>query len=233
MNPLSSAVLRFSARARKKRIEVFRSLFTITRDTKLLDYGSEHGANIANYLEGLDYDPKNVYIADIEEDSLQEGRRRYGFNPVLIGETGSLPFEDSFFDIVFCSSVIEHTTLDKSEIWAVTDSAEFKRRSWARQQAVADEITRLGRQYFVQTPSRSFPIESHTWLPMVGYLPREQFVPLLSFTNRFWIKRSTPDFNLLDGNQMRALFPDAEIVAEKKLFFVKSIMAIKTDAGRS
>ena len=230
MNPLRSAALRFSANARGRRIEIFRSHFHIDRQTKLLDYGSEHGANIANYLDGLDFDPKNIFIADIDREAVEAGGRTYGFNPVPIEEAGTLPFDDSFFDIVFCSSVIEHTTVDKSAVWKVKKSSEFKERSWQRQREVAAEISRLGRQYFVQTPSRSFPIESHTWLPLVAYLPREQFVPLLRLSNRFWIKKSTPDFNLLDGGQMKDLFPDADILTERTFGLEKSIMAIKADS---
>ena len=87
MNPLSQAIWNFSARARKKRAELFRRYFRIDETTKILDLGSETGANIFNVLQNTNYQPRNVYIADIDASAIEEGRRRYKFNAVLIDET--------------------------------------------------------------------------------------------------------------------------------------------------
>lgn len=229
MNPISKIVWKFSAQARKKRAQMFRRYFSIDENTKILDLGSENGTNIFNVLQNTSYNPANVYIADINKNAVEEGKRNYGFNAVLIDETGKLPFADKFFDIVYCSSVIEHVTITKSDVWTWKDGKEFNAESWKHQKLFADEIIRLGKQYFVQTPSRNFPIESHTWLPIVGYLPRRQFLPILKLSNRFWVKQAEPDFNLLDKTDMKRLFPDAEIFSEKKYGLTKSIMAIKND----
>ena len=228
MNPLSKFVWRLSADARRKRSEFFRSQFDIDENTRLLDLGSENGSNIFNVLQNTKHRPENIFIADIDERLLKEGRRLYGFNEVLIDESGRLPFEDNSFDIVYCSSVIEHVTVPKSELWKYKDDKEFKHDSWARQVVFAKEIRRLGKQYFVQTPSKSFPIESHTWLPFVGYLPRRYFLPTLKFSNRFWVKAADPDFNLLGKDDMKKLFPKGEIVEEVKFGFTKSIMIVKS-----
>lgn len=233
MNPLSKLIWSFSAQARKKRAELFRRYFSVDENTKILDLGSETGANIFNVLQSTNYQPQNVYIADIDARAVNEGNRRYGFNGVLIDETGNLPFSDEFFDIVYCSSVIEHTTVPKSAIWNLKNHAAFRAAAWKRQTIFAREITRLGKQYFVQTPARSFPIESHTWLPLVGYLPRQVFLPILRTSNRFWIKQAEPDFNLLNEKDMKELFPNAEIICEKKLGLTKSVMAVKTDSLKS
>jgi hypothetical protein len=79
----------------------------------------------------------------------------------------------------------------------------------------------------VQTPCKSFPIESHAWLPLVGYLSRKQFLPILKLSNRFWVKQAEPDFNLLGESEMKRLFPNAQIICEKKFGLTKSVMAIK------
>lgn len=229
MNPLNKIVWKFSAQARQKRAELFRKYFTINEDTKILDLGSENGTNIYNVLQGCNYDARNIYIADIDSSAVEEGKKLYGFNAVLIEENGKLPFDDQYFDIVYSSSVIEHTTVAKSEIWNLKNGKEFKKAAFERQKEFAAEIIRLGKQYFVQTPSKTFPVESHTWLPAFGYLPREIFVPALKLTNRFWIKKSEPDFNLLGKKEMKNLFPGAEIICESKFGLTKSIMAVKSD----
>lgn len=89
-------------------------------------------------------------------------KKNFGFNAVLIDEGENLPFADKFFDIVYCSSVIEHVTLPKSDLWNWKNNQKFKDEAFTRQKEFADELMRLGRQYFVQTPAKSFPLESHT-----------------------------------------------------------------------
>lgn len=224
---LSNVVHAARARARAKRARIFRAHFVLAPDSKVLDIGSENGANIAAVLEGTSVSPENVYIADISETAINEGRERFGFTPVKIPESGRLPFEDGYFDVVYCSSVIEHVTVPKSLVWSLRSGAEFRERAWARQQEFAREIVRLGKGYYVQTPCRSFPIESHSWMPLAGYIPRRALVPLLRATNRFWIKQTSPDWHLLSVAEMRALFPDAEIVKETVAGLTKSVMAIR------
>src|SRR6185312_16711858 len=63
-----------------------------------------------------------------------------------------LPFVDDEFDLVYCSSVIEHVAP-------------------ARRAAFAAELRRVGRGWLVQTPARSFPIEPHSLLPGAQWLP--------------------------------------------------------------
>ena len=82
--------------------------------------------------------------------------------------------------------------------------------------------------FFVQTPCRSFPIESHTQLPFVGWLPRPALIRVLRVSNKFWIKRTSPDWHLLGTREMAQLFPGAEIVCERFAGLTKSIMAIKS-----
>ncbi len=231
MNPLRHLVGALSGRARARRAEVFRRLFSLGPGTKILDLGSENGSFIHSVLEGTAVDPSNVYIADIQEPAIVEGAARFGFTPVLVDESGPLPFDDGFFDVVHCSSVIEHVTVSKDEVWNLRSCDAFRRQATVHQQEIAREIARLGRQYFVQTPCRSFPVESHTWLPGLGWLPRPLLIPTLRLTNRLWIKKTNPDWRLLNGSEMADLFPDARIVAERAMGLTKSIMAVKAEGA--
>lgn len=227
MNKLREMVLNASRRAREKRAAIFRRHFRLDETTRVLDIGSETGENIHLVLSGTAVKPENVFIADIEADAIKQGGERFGYQTVLLDESGRLPFDDDAFDLVYCSSVIEHATVPKDKVWTLTAEKDFRDAAWKTQKFLANEIRRVGRQYFVQTPARSFPIESHSWLPFVAVLPRPALLKAMRLTNKFWIKRTAPDFNLLDAEQMQRLFPDAEIVLEKKFGLVKSIMALK------
>jgi SAM-dependent methyltransferase len=207
---------------------VFRRSFDLDANTKILDLGSETGSNIHSVLQGTLVKPDNIYIADIDPEQIQVGTKQYGYVPVLIGESGTLPFEDHFFDIVYCSSVIEHATIPKDQVWALSSGREFQTRAIARQRQFADEIQRLAHQYFVQTPYKHFPFESHSWLPFVSWIPRRMLVPLLRITNTFWVKKTAPDWHLLGKSDFADMFPGALIIEEKWCGLVKSLMAIKS-----
>lgn len=222
-----------AARARRRRAALFRNAFTLTADTRILDLGSESGANIRAVLDGTPVAPRNVYIADVRHDAIERGARQFGFEPVPLGESGELPFPDGFFDIVYCSSVIEHVTVPKNEVWSRMPTRVFRARSLEHQRAFAREIQRVGRQFFVQTPYRWFVIEAHSWLPFVGWLPREMIIPILKHSRKVWPKWCAPDWHLLDKRQLASMFEGAEIRAEKWCGLTKSIMAVKTAQART
>jgi SAM-dependent methyltransferase len=224
---IKNLILKLSKQAREKRAAMFRQNFQFGESTKLLDIGSENGANINFVLQGTNIKGENVFIADIDRNAIESGKKNFGYQTVLLDESGKLPFDDKFFDIVYCSSVIEHVTVSKDKMWEITDGKQFRNLAWAKQKMFAGELRRVCIKYFVQTPNRSFVIESHSWLPFVGIFPRPILVKVLKLSNKFWIKQTIPDYNLLDKQELKELFPDAEILAEKKFGMVKSIIAIK------
>ncbi len=233
MNVVSQFVRRLSGKARARRAALFRRCFALDERSRILDLGSEDGSYIHSVLVGTGVQPENVFIADIDARLVAKGAARYGFQPVAIDESGRLPFEDGFFDLVHCSSVIEHVTVSKAQVWSVRSGAEFARIADERQAFFAREIERLGRQYFVQTPNRLFPIESHSWLPFAGYLPRPLLIPALRLSNGFWVKRTAPDWRLLTARDMARLFAGAEILHERFMGLSKSVIAVRSAARQS
>ncbi len=218
----------YRKKARLKRKKIFIDSFNITEETKILDLGSENGRNISFILDGVSIKKENIYIADIDEAVIKEGQKLFGFNPVLINENGSIPFDDKFFDIVYCSSVIEHVTVPKDLVWSTAEPDRFVLEAKKNQQRFANEINRIGKEFFIQTPNKNFLIESHSWLPFLGFVSHTIQIQLLKFSNKFWIKKTVPDFYLLDKTYLSYLFPDSIIKKETSAFMVKSIMAIKS-----
>ncbi|MFZ0171868.1 MAG: methyltransferase domain-containing protein [Acidimicrobiales bacterium] len=222
MAAITGLVESFQKRVRAKRARLWREMFPLGPSDKLLDLGSSDGRETAAL--GLD---AQVTIADIDTGALARGADKYGFTPVVLTETGPLPFADGEFDVVYCSSVIEHVTVPKADVWRIRSGREFAGLAFEQQHAFASEIRRVGKGYFVQTPALGFPIESHSWLPFLGWLPRPAQMAVIRFANRFWVKKTIPDFHLLSEAKMRQLFPDAEIFHERVAGLTKSFMAVR------
>lgn len=213
-----------SQRSRNRRGKIFREYLDPRKEDRILDLGSKDGTYIASVIRYRN----NVYMADIDVNALEEGRKKFGFNTLLLDEDSRIPVPDKFFDIVHCSSTIEHITVNKNEVEKYKSSRKFSRVAFEHQRRFANEIRRVGKKYFVQTPNKCFVIKSHTWLPLVNFLPRSILIKIISFLNAStWPKKTQADWNLLCKQQMQELFPDAEIVKEKVLALTKSIMAIK------
>jgi hypothetical protein len=135
----------------------------------------------------------------------------------VTGDARAMPeFADAEFDVVFSNSVIEHV-----------GGLEDQRR-------MAEEIQRVGRRFFVQTPNRRFPIEPHTVFPLFQFLPLAVRVSLVRRFQLGWIPR-TPDaraargrvcsIRLLTRAEVGQLFPGATIHRERVCGLTKSFIA--------
>jgi SAM-dependent methyltransferase len=221
------SVLAQAKRWRQERFQLFLSLLHESSSPvgAILDLGGGNGAYLAGYahlLPGIE-----IIVADIDEAALSEAHTRYGFRTVRLPEQGPLPFADREWDVIFCNSVIEHVTVLKEGAWDIVGDSAFRGIARKHQARFAAEIMRTARSYFVQTPHRGFPIESHTWLPFAQYLPRKMLIRLLRSTNRWWPKSTTPDWYLMNRMEMGKLFPDAEVITERVAGMPKSLVAVR------
>lgn len=195
-----------------------------TKEQKILDLGGGNGIHIASNIHFRE----NVTIADISQSDLAYAEKNFGFKTLQLNESGILNVKDKEYDIVFCNSVIEHVTVDKSAIFTIKSNNKFSELSLARQKLFAKEIDRIAKKYFVQTPYKFFPIESHSWLPgIIVLLPRNMQISLLKGVGKFWVKKTDPDWNLLTVKEMKEIFPNATILKEKSFGFTKSLIAYK------
>jgi hypothetical protein len=158
---------------------------------------------------------------------LNQARARYEIGAaeaVILGDGTSLPFADQSFDLVFSNSVIEHVG------------------SRAEQARFATEIARVGKQYWVQTPNRYFPIEQHLWTPFVHWLPRPwQAAVLKRFSvwravtrvtpgqREFYVSHYLDSIRLLAASDVRTLFPGATVLRERFLGSTKSLVAYRAN----
>jgi SAM-dependent methyltransferase len=187
--PLARLAGPLASRARARRHERFFALTRLRPGARVLDVGC--GALGLRALEpGLD-----ITGVDLLE------YRDYPGPFVRADPAEGLPFADREFDLVYCSSVIEH----------VPPSSRV---------AFAAEARRVGRGWFVQTPALSFPIEPHSLLPGAHWLPPSMRRP-------YWRLGATggwEEISLLGRGELESLFGPAQ--AERVGPLVKSWVCV-------
>jgi SAM-dependent methyltransferase len=181
--------IRLSLRVRRQMFERFMEEMRPTPDCTVLDLGvtSEQGVPDANYFEQWYPWPERIVCAGVEDASHLE-RRHKGVTFRRVAPHEPLPFRNRQFDILFSNAVVEHAG------------------SRAQQRFFVNECLRVAGRFFITTPNRWFPIEMHTALPLLHYLPARLHRHLLSAIGLgSWA--SEAQLNVLDGRSFRSLFP--------------------------
>ena len=179
-----------SLRSRRRKLRLLLEELRPTPQTTLLDIGADElgfgergGCRTLNFLEELYPWPGKITALGLHDGT--RFRARYPTIAYVQGDACALPFTDGSFDIVFSNAVIEH----------VGDRE--------RQRQLVSEALRVGRRAFITTPNRWFPIEVHTRLPLVHWLPER----LAHRLYRTVGKDFAVENHLLSGRQLASLFP--------------------------
>lgn len=198
---------------RLKRFALFKSLISpLPRPLKILDVGGTQVFWERMGFTGID----DISIMII---NLTKTETTYPNFKSVVGDAKNLSmFRDNEFDIVFSNSVIEH----------VGDFDD--------QQRMAEEVKRVGKRYFIQTPNRYFPVEPHFLFPFFQFLPLKIQVFLLRHFEIGWntkIKDKQKaieiikSIRLLTKKELKQLFPGATIYKEKFFGLTKSFIVYK------
>jgi SAM-dependent methyltransferase len=178
------------ARVQQNRVyDAFARHFPPHPGLKVLDLGVSPSYERAEYFF---FERNYPYTAQIVAAGLEPPGKFSEWYPqvtyVQVARGEALPFEDGEFDVVFCSAVIEHV-----------GSRDNQRRFLA-------EILRVGKGAFVTTPNRWYPVELHTVLPFVHYLPAPVYRKVLRRLG-FDFFSHEENLNLLDERSLSALVP--------------------------
>ena len=179
-----------SLRSRKRKLALFLDELAPTAETTVLDVGADElgfgdgaGCGTLNFFEELYPWPERITALGLHDGA--GFRARYPGIRYVQGDALHLPFGDGAFDVVFSNAVIEHVGgLDQ-------------------QRRFVSEALRVGRKVFLTTPNRRFPLEVHTRLPLVHWLP----APVARRAYRASGKAWAEEIHLLSRRGLASLFP--------------------------
>jgi hypothetical protein len=148
-----------SLRSRRRKMEQFLRLIQPTEETTVVDvgvadtpFGAGEGHELThNFFEALYPWPERITaVGNVPLDNFAQAFPQI---PRVIADGRDLPFGDHEFDVAFSNAVVEH-------VGGRTDQERFVR-----------ELCRVAKRVFVTTPNRLFPLDPHTLLPVMHWLP--------------------------------------------------------------
>ena len=189
-------------RARRRLYEVMRSLVPLDEMRSILDVGatSDRTCKSSNYFERMIDNPERI-TAFSDQDASWMCDEWKGLRFVR-GDARDMPFADNSFDFVFSSAVIEHVG------------------SREQQHQFLKECVRVARKHvFITTPNRWYPLEMHSGLPLLHWLPMPWFRGILRLVGKGGLAKES-NLNLLSPREFNAICNRLE-VEDKEFHFLR------------
>ena len=204
-------------RCRKKRMEIFERFY---KEQVLADISENSNGKILDLggsfefwkVMGFKYiDMVSIVLLNLEKYEAPEECKNIS---IVIGDATDLSqYGDKQFDVVFSNSVIEHVG------------------GFENQQKMAEEMKRVGKHCFLQTPNKYFVIEPHFLFPFFSIMPLKLKVFCLKKFDMACCPRAKTNeeafkyaesVRLMTKKELKSLFPGVKIRKEKFFFMTKS-----------
>lgn len=184
---------RLAVKKRREMFILFKHIFPENNLSQVLDVGitADKLALSSNYFEKY-FTRKDKIIALSNQDGhfLEEVYPGLRFQQ---GDAKHLPFDNNSIDVVFSSAVIEHIG------------------NFHNQKQMIAECVRVAKQgVFITTPNRWHPLEVHTMLPLMHWLPKSAHRFLLR-TIGFKFYAQEDNLNLLDRQRLKQICQQLQI----------------------
>ena len=196
-----------------KRFEIVRGMIDrMDREAPILDIGGTEW-----YWESMGFINSSHPIILLNAEVAQPRSRNV---ICLQGDARDLSrFREAEFQFVHSNSTLQYmTTLEE-------------------QFAMAKEIRRVGRSYYVQAPSFWFPVETHFLFPGFHWLPERMKIAIVMRFALGWFDRqgdvehartTVRRIRLVTRKEFGRMFDDAQIIIERYFGWPKSFVALKT-----
>ncbi|MCI0450327.1 MAG: class I SAM-dependent methyltransferase [Chlorobi bacterium] len=195
---------------RKKRFKIFKEMLDgIPKPVKILDIGGTE--NFWIQMDFVNFPDVTITILNSQEINITLPYFKF-----VKGDAKDMNmFADNEFDIAFSNSVIEHVG------------------NYNDQKKTANEIKRVAKRYFVQTPNYYFPMEPHFLFPFFQFLPLKIKIFLLMNFKMGWYEKCNSyeevlklinSIRLLKKRELEIFFPFCRINREKLFGLTKSFI---------
>jgi hypothetical protein len=196
-----------SHKSRKKKFDLFLSLFNPRPDDKVLDIGASGEVFLLYTFENIYPFLEQIVAGGNDLREVLSARRYYPKAQYVAFDGCSLPFPDKSFDIVFSNAVIEHVLGN------------------GRQEKFAQEVMRTGKGWFITTPNFWYPFESHYHLPLIQFMPRELRREYNRLLGTHIPRGQVQELGLLSARELRRLFPTSKILKVRVTFWPETLVA--------
>jgi ubiquinone/menaquinone biosynthesis C-methylase UbiE len=182
-----SLSVRIAARVRAQMFKRFIQVLAPAENESVLDIGvtSDQSYESSNYFEAFYPWKHRITAAGLDDAAFLE--QQFPGVRFVPADATALPFTDRSFDLVHSSAVLEHVG------------------SRARQKQMLAECLRVARRgVCLTTPNRWFPVEFHTQLPLLHWLPPGMHRPLFRAMGYGFFAEEA-NLNLLSAANLREL----------------------------
>ena len=169
--------------------------------SKLIDIGTTNiDLKHENYL--IKKYPYKKFITCLSNQRLSLIKKKFPQIKTIIGDGRKTKFPNNTFDIVHSNATIEHVGKFKNQIKFVK------------------EAFRISKKYvFITTPNRYFPLDLHTAIPIIHWLPKKIHRIILRMIGHKFLSQEK-NLNLLNLNDLKKICRIIQI-KNYKIEFIK------------
>jgi hypothetical protein len=206
-------------RVRKRIFARFMQEFAPGSDARVADFGvSGHRDHPAHYFFESLY-PHRGQLTVIGRAAEEAGWFAGAFPGVkfLEADLRAIPLPTGYFDYGICNAVVEHAGPTE------------------QQAALVSEVCRVSRCVLFTTPNRRFPVELHTWLPVLHWLPDQVYRVVLRRLG-FVHFADIENLKLVDSSSFLLLFPGSrrnELIKIGLPLLRSNLLCVSREVGAS
>ncbi len=177
-------------------------------DKSIIDIGTTPSIDSEQnfFLESVKDNPNITCLSNQDCRILQ--KKFKNIKKVIIGDARNTLLEDNSFDIVHSNATIEHVGSFENQVSFVREMLRISKES-----------------VFIQTPNRLYPLEFHTILPFIHWLPKKIHRKILKFFKLNFYSREE-NLNLLTIKELEKICKKLNIkkykILKHKLLFLTS-----------
>ena len=204
--------------AREKFFYYFENLTEYNDNKSLLDIGTTPSLDSEQNII-LEKTKNNKNITCLSDQDCRILEKKYqNIKSFVIGDGLRTDYKDMSFDIVHSNATLEHVG------------------SYNNQIAFVKEASRISKNHvFIQTPNRFYPIDFHTNLPLVHWLPKKIHRRILKFIGLNFYSMEE-NLNLLSESNLIDICKKLDIkkfkiIKHKLLFMTSNLILVITKSS--